>query len=100
MHDEGVALPNHFLRPCDGSWCGEESPLLVFYITLPEIDRPLSWIEALPMSEFKVPQSIVAIFFFEEKGEIERCVFFFVVGMCLKGEEVCWIVQSEKVFVV
>lgn len=42
MHDEGVALPNHFLRPCDGSWCGEESPLLVFYITLPEIDRPLS----------------------------------------------------------
>lgn len=52
------------------------------------------------MSEFKVPQSIVAIFFFEEKGEIERCVFFFVVGMCLKGEEVCWIVQSEKVFVV
>lgn len=83
MHDEGITLSDHLLCPCDGGWCGEESSLCVLYITFPEIDCPFCCIESLPMCEFNVPQSIVAILFLEEEGEIEGCLFLLGVGVCL-----------------
>jgi hypothetical protein len=100
MHDEGVALSNHLLYPSDGGWRREESSLLVPYISLPQIDRPFRCIESLSMSESKVPQSIVTVFFLEEKGKIERRVFLLGIGMRLYCQEMCRISESEEVFIV
>ena len=100
MHDEGIALSDHLLYPCDGSWRGEEPSLLVPYIPLSQIDRPFCCIEFLSVGESKIPQSIVVVFFLIEKGKIERRVVFLGIGMRLYYQEMSRISESEEIFVV